>query len=244
MELRGKKMSAPCHHNQIFMTLKFKIFLFILLLIFTGKIIQAQNQSFKSLAYEIQTIQKQLVPDKRTAILEISFPDTLNNIITVKGETNLPEAKNQILKLLASKGIQFVDSVRLFPGVSLGDKTWGLAALSVSNLRAKPDHESELVSQALMGTPLKILDYVDGWYRIQTPDMYIGWMDSGGLTRFTDSEMEQWKKSNRYVYHRIYGNILDLPGKKGRVISDIVLCDLFEVESEVKGYLKMNAMDL
>ena len=47
-----------------------------------------------------------MVPDKRTAILEISFPDTLNNIITVKGETNLPEAKNQILKLLASKGIQ------------------------------------------------------------------------------------------------------------------------------------------
>jgi SH3-like domain-containing protein len=242
-ELCGKKLSSPRHHNQIFMTLKFKIFLFVLLVIFIGKNIQAQDQSFKSLAYEIQTIQKQMVPDKRTAILEISLSDTIKRIITVKGETNLPEGKDQILKFLASKEIQFVDSIRLLPGGSLGDKTWGLAALSVSNLRAKPDHESELVSQALMGTPLKVLESVEGWYRVQTPDKYIGWMDSGGLTRFNDSEMARWKKSNRYIYNRIFGKILDSPDKKGKVISDLVLCDLMEVESVVKGYLKMKFPD-
>jgi SH3-like domain-containing protein len=225
------------------MYIRLKIVLLILSVILSGKFAQSQNKEIKSLETEIQAIQNQLVPDTRTAILEVSLANVTSPVIVVKGETNLPEGKNQILKLLASRGIQFVDSIRLLPDVTLGDKTWGLAALSVSNLRAKPDHESELVSQALMGTPMKILDYMDGWYRVQTPDEYIGWMDSGGLTRFNDSEMERWKNSNRYVYNRIFGNILDSPDKKGKVISDLVLCDLMEVESEVKGYLKMRFPD-
>jgi len=165
------------------MTLNFKILFFALLIIFTGKNSQAQNQSFKSLANEIQTIQKQLVPDKRTAILEISLKDTINRIITVKGETSLPEAKNRILQLLSEKKIQCTDSIRVLPDASLGDKTWGLAALSVSNMRAKPDDAAELVSQALMGTPMKVLDYLEGWYKVQTPENYIGWMGEKELQR-------------------------------------------------------------
>ena len=40
-------------------------------------------------------------------------------------------------------------------------KPWALASLSVTNLRAVPDHASELVSQVMMGTPLKVLDFKD-----------------------------------------------------------------------------------
>ena len=203
----------------------------------------AQSYSYKSLLYELQTLQKQLVPDKRVAILEIGFRDTTQTKVVVIGETNLPDAKRQIIQILSNKKISFIDSIRLLPDISLGEKIWALSTLSVSNLRAKPDDASELVSQTVLGTPLKVLDYRKKWYRVQTPDNYIGWMDAGGLQQFNTKEMDAWKNSKRYLFNRISGLVLDKPRKKGNVVSDIVLGGLFEVENTKKRYLKMKFPD-
>lgn len=221
----------------------YKILAISLLVLTGGLIAQAQNQSLKSLIGEIQSIQKQFVPDKRVAILDISLKDTLQPKLTVKGETNLPEGKIAIIKLLKTRGIQFVDSIRVLPDASIGDKTWGLSTLSASNMRSLPDHASELVSQALMGTPLKVLDYNNGWYRVQTPDYYIGWMEGNGLANFTPTEMERWKKSDRYIYNRITGNAFTSAKRKSMVVTDLVLGDLLEVEATTRKFLKIRIPD-
>ena len=129
------------------------------------------------------------------------------------------------------------------PDSSIGDKTWALATLSVSNMRALPDDASELVSQALMGTPLKVLDKNNKWYRVQTPEKYIGWIDGSGLQLFTAKGMEDWRKSGRYLYNIISGYAYETPTIKGSIISDLILGDLFEVESEVTGFLKIKTPD-
>ena len=192
---------------------------------------------------ELQSLQKKLVPDKRVAILEIEIKDTLQPVVVISGETDLPDAKQQIIRFLTDKKVSFIDSIQILPDSSLGDKTWALATLSVSNLRSKHDDASELVSQAMMGTPMKVLDYKNKWYRVQTPDHYIGWMDAAGLQQFTAKEMDQWKKSNRFLFNCISGCVYDAPGKKAGVISDLVLGDLFEVEKEEKKYLKIRIPD-
>jgi hypothetical protein len=118
-----------------------------------------------------------------------------------------------------------------------------LATLSVSNIRALPDDASELVSQSLMGTPLKVLEANHKWYRVQTPEHYIGWMDTAGLQRITQSELDRWKGSNRYLFNNMSGYATDAPGKKGNIVADLVLDDLFEVEDELKGFLKIKIPD-
>jgi gamma-D-glutamyl-L-lysine dipeptidyl-peptidase len=215
----------------------------LLLLLCAGQLLMAQQLSYKALSQELQSLQKQLVPDNREAILEIEIKDSLQPKVVVSGKTDLPDAKNQIIRFLKDKNVSFIDSVRLLPDSSLGDKIWALATLSVSNLRAKPEDASELVSQATMGTPMKILEYNNKWYRVQTPDHYIGWMDAAGLQQFTGKEMEEWKNSNRYLFNRISGLLLDAPNKKSGVISDLVLDDMFEVEATVKGFLKIRIAD-
>jgi gamma-D-glutamyl-L-lysine dipeptidyl-peptidase len=129
------------------------------------------------------------------------------------------------------------------PDYLLDDKTWALATLSVSNMRALPDDASELVSQTLMGTPLKVLEKNNKWYKVQTPEEYMGWMDGSGLQLFTAKGMEDWRKSDRYLYKPISGYAYDAPTLKGTIISDLILGDLFEVESAVKGFLKMRTPD-
>jgi len=127
--------------------------------------------------------------------------------------------------------------------VAPDEKNWGLATLSVSNMRAKPDDASELVSQATMGTPMKILEVQESWCKVQTPENYTGWMGEKELCRMTEAQLETWKKSNRSVFNRINGNALNSSSRKGSLVSDLVLGDLFEVEAEVKGFLKVHFPD-
>ena len=215
----------------------------LLLLLCSAMIVTAQSSYYKTLSLELQSLQKQLVPDKRVAILEIELKDTLQSIIVVSGKTDLPDAKAKIIQFLTDKKVSFTDSIRLMPDAVLGDKTWALAKLSVSNIRALPKDASELVSQVLMGTPLKVLDYLDKWYLIQTPEYYIGWMDTGGLQTFTLKELKRWKGSDRYLFNRISGYASDTPNKKGDGVTDLVLGDLFEAEPSKKGFLKIKTPD-
>lgn len=55
--------------------------------------------------------------------------------------------------------------------------------------------------------------------------------------------MNNWRSSKRYIYNHISGFVLDTPKKKGNVVSDIVLCSLFEVEKSEKRYLKIKFPD-
>ena len=220
-----------------------KKFVYLILFLSAGSALMAQTKSYLTLSYELQSLQKQLVPDKRVAILNVKFVDTLQAQIVVKGETDLPSAKLQIIQLLKDNRIPFVDSLRLLPDAVLGDKTWALATLSVSNIRALPDDASELVSQAMMGTPLKVLDFTGKWYRIQTPDQYIGWMDPAGLHLISLTELDQWKRSTRFMFNSISGYVYDAPNRRGKVVSDLVLGDLLEVESKVRGFLKIRIPD-
>lgn len=53
--------------------------------------------------------------------------------------------------------------------------------LSVVAMRARPSHAAEQVSQALMGTPVEVLEAGDDWSRVRTPDGYQGWIINHSL---------------------------------------------------------------
>jgi gamma-D-glutamyl-L-lysine dipeptidyl-peptidase len=187
---------------------------FLLLMLCATSWVMGQTMLTENLLMELQALQKQLVPDARVAILHIEVQVTLNPVL--RGETDLPQAKAAIIEWFKNKGVAFVDSIMVLPDAILGDKTWALATLSVSNLRAQPGDASELVSQAVMGTPMKVLDVQGNWYRVQTPDFYIGWMDAGGLVLMTPAELDNWKRDNRFVFNDITGAIVDAPRKKAK----------------------------
>ncbi len=203
----------------------------------------AQQVVYKPLLEKLTILQKRIVPDKRVAILEFEIKDTLKPVVVISGRTNVPEGKQQIVELLNKHKIAFVDSIRLLPEPILGDKLWALAALSVSNLRAKPDDASELLSQTPMGTPLKVLDRTEKWFLVQTPEYYIGWMDAAGLQTLTTTDLDNWKKSNRWLYNRMTGYARKNPDKTSEIVTDLVLDNLFEVISETRTFLNIKLPD-
>jgi hypothetical protein len=101
----------------------------------------------------LDSIQQTFIPDKRLAIWEVSLEKGQEWI--VKGKTNQPDAKKALASVLDSLPLTLIDSVELVA------PNFGLVTNSVSNLRSQPRHSSELSTQAVMGTPLKVYDQSD-----------------------------------------------------------------------------------
>ena len=74
-----------------------------------------------------------------------------------------------------------------------------LARLSVVSMRATGAHSAEQVSQALMGTPMEVLQKGSDWSRVRTPDGYEGWIINHSLVFLTDKQFREWQQSPRVV---------------------------------------------
>ena len=74
---------------------------------------------------------------------------------------------------------------------------YALVRISVANVREKPSHAAELGTQVIMGTPLKLDSNANGWWKVETPDGYQGYVIDNSLTVIGSEDLERWKKSQR-----------------------------------------------
>ena len=76
---------------------------------------------------------------------------------------------------------------------------------------------------------------IKGWYRIQTPDNYIGgWM--GGIQCLAQSEFELGKAPNAgYTMFQVIFTILQ---KNGEIVADLVLNDILKQKANQR-FLKV-----
>jgi len=64
----------------------------------------------------------------------------------------------------------------------------GVVLEPVANMYSKPTRDADVVSQAIHGTPLGILEEQSGWAKVRTPDDYTGWMPEGAFRKLRDGE--------------------------------------------------------
>jgi uncharacterized protein YgiM (DUF1202 family) len=200
-------------------------------------------QSHNRVNSVIDSIKKSYAPDSRVAIFKLNAVSQSDGKITLKGETNLPEAKKALLADLRSLSIGVNDSVKSLPETSLGDKTYGIATLSVADIRKGAGHPNELISQALMGTPLRVLKQDDGWYLVQTPDHYLGWMEETGLILINRQDYEKWKRSSRFIFTKMNGVLYEKNDPQSAIVSDLTLGDIFQIIAKKGPYLQVKLPD-
>jgi len=190
---------------------------------------------------KINAVKDEFAPDKRTAIFNIQAEEQTGTVI-LTGETNLPDAKQKLLKELL--GLSTKDEINVLPGDSLGEKTYGIVTISVANLRTKPEHAAELATQALLGMVVKVYKKsYDDWYLIQTPDSYISWVDGDGIQRVTQEEAESWKKADKIIYTQSFGTAYESADDKKGVVSDLVFGALLRLTGETNGFYSVSFPD-
>jgi gamma-D-glutamyl-L-lysine dipeptidyl-peptidase len=187
---------------------------------------------------EIDTISSRWVPDQREGICKISLVAGSNGSLILRGETTVNQAKLDIINTLYNHHITFVDSILILPDTIANQKYNGLVSLSVINMRKYPAQSAEMVSQALLGTPVLILKSKDSWLLIQTPDKYIAWTESSSVKLMSTNEMGEWREADRIIFLDNSGWIYSSPGESG-VVGDIVSGSILKKTGVLKGFIKV-----
>lgn len=190
----------------------------------------------------ITSIKETYAPDKRIAVFDIQSDESATGYV-IKGKTNLPEALEAFKNELESGQIKYVDSIEMLPSENLEGKVHGVIVNSVANLRSNPSHSSELVTQATLGMPLNVYQKDGGWYQIQTPDNYLGWVDGGGLQLMDQTEFNTWKLSDKLLFTKIYGNAYAETNTSSQVVSDLVAGSVLNLISEKDAFYEVQYPD-
>lgn len=120
--------------------------------------------------------------DSRTSVFDVSLLDG-----AVMGEVS---EENHILFLKR----HFSDvHVTLLP------RSEGIVGVPVADVRKHPQNDSELVTQAILGSPVRIMKKKERWLFCQMTDGYLGWMEKRNMVQKRRNEMEKWKRGGRVV---------------------------------------------
>ena len=185
-----------------------------------------------------RSIQEQYAPDKRVAIFNINF-DYSDGKIIVTGTTDTKEAYLKLLDSLKSLEVKFVNKIKVLPDTTVGNKKYAVARNSVINIRSAPKHSAELGTQGLLGMSLKVLDKEGDFYRIQTPDKYISWVDKGGITLMNKEELDQWDNNKKIIYTKNFGYVYADKSTNASIVSDISLGGILKLVSLHPNYVKV-----
>jgi uncharacterized protein YgiM (DUF1202 family) len=208
----------------------------ILLLFFAAFACQAPNPD-KEISQLIEELKIKYAPDKRIALWNLTFEND-----SLKGETDQMEAFEELKTELLARKIMFIDAVSQLPEPQLGDQIRALVTISVANIRSQPKHSAELATQALMGTPLKVLKKEEGWYLVQTPDQYLSWVDQAGIQLLSENDLEIWYRSPKLVFTDLVGSVWSSPEAK-EIISDLVAGDILTIENETNSHYLVSLPD-
>ncbi len=170
------------------------------------------------------SVKKIYAPDKRVALFDVEYTCSGKNVM-LRGVTTSSQAKKALMDGLSAARYNVMDCLKVLPDEQeLEGKTYGIVNLSVASMRAEPDYSSEMMTQGLMGMPVRVLQK-ESWYRIQTPDNYIGWVHRTGVHPVTKDELSAWNGAEKIVVTSHYGFVYSKPDLNSQTVSDVVAGD-------------------
>ncbi|TCC92137.1 glycoside hydrolase [Pedobacter frigiditerrae] len=207
---------------------------FYLTLILTVCVFVVKAQTDTS-AYRFQAmaIQKKFAPDKRAIYFNIQIKGD-----SVRLESTSQEALNEFEKVKPTMAnIKFIST--LLPAKSLNGLEYGVANLSVCNNRANPQNAAELMTQMLLGTPIRVMKKQGGFYLVKTPDGYLSWTDGGAIKLMDKQQYETWQKTDKIVFTADYGHGFSRADVNSQRVSDLVSGNILQLLGMEKVFYKV-----
>jgi len=197
-----------------------------------------------TLAQIIKQVQQKYRPDKRISRFEI-IPRLEGDTLIVSGETLAADGKSELIaRLHAETNFQIEDSIMALPDPALGKNTYGVIRVSVAQLRRNPDVIHEIISQAMLGTEVRILKIEDRfWAYCQLDDDYLGWMMITSIAMGDSSFIEQWRAKNKLIVTVNYGQIWEQRKENTISVSDVVRGNLLINRGKKRGWYHVELPD-
>lgn len=125
----------------------------------------------------------------------------------------------------------------LMPAVYARDskKQYAVTNYSVNYLRLKPDYESPLETQELMGVLVEILDTESYWKKVRSPQPYEAWCTDMGLTLVSEEDAEAYRTAPKYIVTSFYSKVYTSPSLKSQVLGDLVMGDILRIPADARS---------
>ena len=114
-------------------------------------------------------------------------------------------------------------------GAMAQEKRMAVVEFSTSYLRLKPDYESPLETQELMGTVVEIVGEQSYWREVVTPQPYRAWCTDQGLVEMSADELKAYEEAPKVMFCDLYGHIYKEPSMDSPTICDLVGGDLLRL---------------
>lgn len=186
-------------------------------------------------------LKAQIAPDSRTAIWNVNA--TLQSgVLTIYGTVDSSENYDAIEKAFNDKGIKIQNYVIVLEETE--SHGWGMVKLAIATLRTEGRHAAEAATQAIMGTPVRILENNGDWCRVKTPDGYISYVPTNSLRLMCEKCLAKWHAAKRYIVTTYQTRLVDAP-KSDATVTDLVMGCILEYKgTELKGkWLKLATPD-
>jgi len=200
------------------------------------------NNIPNSLSNALQSVKKQFAPDSHLAIFKVDILRDGNHFI-LRGDVDNAAAKQAAVAAAAGTGLSVKDQIDVLPDKKLGDRLWGIATLSVVNVREKSGNPAEMGTQMLTGEVFKVWKKQTNWYLIQTADHYVGWVEAGGFTNCTKADVNRWNASPHLIVIAYEDRILEQPDADAMPVSDVVMGSVVNLVGESGDWFKVEVAD-
>lgn len=120
---------------------------------------------------------------------------------------------------------------------------YGIAAMSVINMRLTPSYAGEMGTQALMGTPMRILETEGGWNKVMTPEGYTSWATEGSVIPVSEADYKAWNSAQKVIVTDYFTTLRSKPSSTAEVVSDAVWGDVLRNLGKNGGYFKVQLPD-
>lgn len=111
-----------------------------------------------------------------------------------------------------------------------GQQKYGIVKYSADFMRTRPDYESGLETQALMGTPVEIIGSEGYWLKIKTPEPYTAWASDMGIIPMDSTQLRQYIAAPKYICTSLWTEVYEAPDASSQRISDLVAGDLLRIK--------------
>jgi gamma-D-glutamyl-L-lysine dipeptidyl-peptidase len=216
-------------------------FLVLIAAVWTVSCTPRAERTMAELNLLLDSLQTRYAPDARIALWDISVETKDGMTVLLSGEVDSKEAHQTIERTLEEQFPEVKSELLLLPVD--GTLVNGLVNNSVIHLRREPSSKKELVTQSLLGTPVRILKEEGGKSLIQVPDGYIGWVNTQEVVYLDEDALGAYKNSDKVIFHAQYGFAFSEKDVNSMPVSDLVIGDILVLMKEGPEFLQVKFPD-
>ncbi|RLD55923.1 MAG: peptidase, partial [Bacteroidetes bacterium] len=207
--------------------------LLLLLLVFSCT--SPARRTITGLNALLLTAHQQSAPDDRIELWDVSVHSDSGHFQLI-GNLTSREAFDALEEALDQQFPEVENRIILHSEGGNGPLVNALVNNSVIHLRREPSSTKELVTQALLGTPVRILKTEGGKSLIQVPDKYIGWVNTEEVHAVDEEELAAYRDTEKVIFAVQYGLSYSEPDVESMPVTDLVIGNILRKVTEESGF--------